>query len=72
MRVAENIFDRAGSDSYASACADLLLEVCGPNGRTDLFHRFRRLLRRGTWYVMVCKVCSAIVLIFLCYPRLVP
>ncbi|CAN0391565.1 unnamed protein product, partial [Ectocarpus sp. 12 AP-2014] len=27
LRVAENIFDRECSDSYASACADLLLEV---------------------------------------------
>lgn len=28
LRVAENIFDRESSDSYASACADLFLEVC--------------------------------------------
>lgn len=27
LRVAENIFDRESSDSYASACADLFLEV---------------------------------------------
>lgn len=28
LRVAEKVFDENSSDSYASACADLLLEVC--------------------------------------------
>lgn len=61
MRVAENIFDQESSDSYASACADLLLEVCKQR-RNRFIHPF------AAPYVVCDGVHSVLRQIWLTFP----
>ncbi len=72
MRVAENIFDRESSDSYASACADLLLEVCRPC-ECKIFQRLCCVLRNSACFFLYlfleslrCLACKSSISIFWC------